>query len=173
MTAILASLRSSGVADRDLRTSGLALEPTYEYPPDAPRVLTGHTLRNAVVARLRDLDRVPEAIDGALAAGATSLDGLTFDVADRAVPEAVARAAAVADALAKAAVLARAAGVAIGPVLSIAEGFTEPDPLPRPMMMARQASADSTPVEGGEQAIVVNVELVLGLLGPASSSEPA
>ena len=169
MQAILASLRTSGVADRDVRTSGLALEPAYEYPPNVPRLLAGYTLRNAVVARLRDLDRVPEAIDGALGAGATSLDGLTFDVADRAAPEAVAREAAVADALAKAAVLARAAGAAVGPVLSIADGFTRPDPVPGPMMMARQASGDSTPVEGGEQAIVVQVELVVELLGAAKT----
>ncbi len=165
MSAILAALRAAGVANRDLRTEGLALQPVMDYRDDGPPTLRGYELRNGVVARLRDLARLPDAVDGAIAAGATSLDGVRFDVEDRAAAEAAAREAAVADALAKAAALARAAGAELGPVLSVTEGVVEPPtPFPAPRgahLMAAEAAP--TPVEAGESEISVTVQVVVAL----------
>ncbi len=164
MRDVLAALRAAGVADRDVRTSGLSLGPRYEYPTSGGQTLVGYELRNSVVARLRDLDRVSDAIDGALAAGASSLDGLTFDVEDRAAAEGAARAAAVADALAKASALAQAAGAEIGSVLAISEGSPDVPAPPRPMFrMAAMADASPTPVEAGESEIVVSVNIVVAI----------
>ena len=56
----------------------------------------------------------PRIIDGALEAGATSLDGLTFRLEDPSEAERMARTSAVAVARARAEVLAEAAGVTIG-----------------------------------------------------------
>jgi uncharacterized protein len=164
MTAVLAALRSAGTADRDLRTEGLTLGPVMDYRNDGPPHLRGYELRNGVIARLRDLSRLPEAIDGAIAAGATTLDGVQFDVEDRHAALAAARGAAVADALEKAAALAKAAGAALGPVLAISEGAPI---LPGPYPVAREAklmAADgATPVEAGESEISVTVEVVAAL----------
>jgi uncharacterized protein len=162
MHNVLGALREAGVAARDLRTSGLTLGPRYEYPSEGGQKLVGYELRNTVVARLRDLDRVSDAIDGALGAGATSLDGLTFDVEDRAAAEASAREAAVADALAKAGALARAAGATLGPVLSISEGSPE-IPMPRPQFRMAAMAASNTPVEAGEGEIVVSVDVTVAI----------
>jgi uncharacterized protein YggE len=165
MTAILAALRAAGAADRDLRTAGLSLQPVMDYRNDGPPTLRGYELRNGVVARLRDLGRLPEAVDGAIAAGATSLDGVHFDVEDRAAAETAARDAAVADALAKAAALAAAAGAALGPVLSVAEGGAPP-PMPFPVARGAKlmaAEAMPTPVEAGESEVSVTVEVVVAL----------
>ena len=165
MAAVLAALRMAGTADRDLRTEGLVLQPVMDYRSDGPPQLRGYELRNGVVARLRDLARLPEAIDGAIAAGATTLDGVRFEVEDRAAAEAAARVAAVADALAKASALARAAGASLGPVLSIREGsVAQPGPFP----VAREAKlmatdAAPTPVEAGESEILVTVEVIVAL----------
>jgi uncharacterized protein len=165
MTAVLGALRASGIADRDLRTEGLSLQPVVDYRPDGGSVLRGFELRNGVVARLRDLARLPGAIDGAIAAGATTLDGVRFDVEDRAAAEAAARDAAVADALAKAAALARAAGASLGEVISITEGRAAP-PLPFAAtggFKVMAAEAAPTPVEAGEHEIAVTVEVVVAL----------
>ncbi|MCU0483027.1 MAG: SIMPL domain-containing protein [Chloroflexi bacterium] len=164
MTAILASLRGAGIADADLRTQGLTLQPVMDYRNDEPPRLRGYELRNGVVARLRDLARLPAAIDGAIAAGATTLDGVSFEVEDRAAAEAEARAAAVVDALDKAAALAQAAGAALGPVLSVREGGPAPGPIPFPRaakLMAAEAA--STPVQPGTSEVVVQVEVVVAL----------
>jgi hypothetical protein len=165
MTAILAALRGAGVAERDLRTEGLSLQPVMDYRNDGPPALRGYELRNGVVARLRDLARLPAAIDGAIAAGATTLDGVRFDVEDRAAAEAAARDAAVADALGKAAALAAAVGASLGEVISIVEGSAA---LPTPFPVARgaklmAAEAMPTPVEAGDREVVVNVEVVAAL----------
>jgi len=164
MAAVLAALRAAGVAAADLRTEGLALQPVMDYRGDEAPRLRGYELRNGVVARVRDVARLPEAIDGAIAAGATSLDGVRLDVADRAGAEAAARDAAVADALEKAAALALAAGLSLGPVLSIAEvvdGGAAPYPVARgAKLMAVDAA---TPVEAGSTEIVVRVEVVVAL----------
>lgn len=165
MTAVLGALREAGVADRDLRTEGLSLQPVMDYRNDGPPQLRGYELRNSVVARLRDLGRLPAAIDGAIAAGATTLDGVRFDVENRAAAEAVARDAAVADALGKAAALAAAAGASLGEVLSIAEGSAAP-PTPFPVARGAKLMADEmapTPVEAGESDIVVSVRVVVAL----------
>lgn len=165
MTAVLGALREAGVADRDLRSEGLSLQPVMDYRNDGPPALRGYELRNGVVARLRDLGRLPAAIDGAIEAGATTLDGVRFDVEDRAAAEAAARDAAVADALGKAAALAAAAGVTLGEVVSISEGSAAP---PTPFPVARGAKLMAaemapTPVEAGESEVVVSVQVVVAL----------
>lgn len=165
MAAVLVALRAAGLADRDLRTQGLSLQPVMDYRAEGPPELRGYELRNSVVARLRDLARLPEAIDGAIAAGATTLDGVDFDVEDRGAAEAAARAAAVADALARAGALARAAGGSLGPVLSISEGRLAP-PTPFPVARAAKlmaADAAPTPIEAGEHEVAVSVEVVVAI----------
>ena len=105
------------------------------------------------------------AIDGSLAAGATSLDSISFRTRDTSAAEKAAREAAVADARTNAEVLAAAAGVSIAGVAAISESSSS---LPIPMFrgeMARVAMADvSTPVEAGtnEVAISVAVTFLIG-----------
>lgn len=164
MTAVLGTLREAGVADRDLRTTGPSLQPVLDYRDDGPPRLRGYELRHGVVAMLRDLARLPGAIDGAITAGATTLDGVHFHVEDRAAAEAAAREAAVAVAIDRAVALARAAGTTLGPILAISEGVAaSPAPFQARGAKLMVAEAAPTPVEAGEQEIAVTVELVAAL----------
>jgi uncharacterized protein YggE len=167
MTKVIAALKQLGIADRDLQTTGLSLQPQYTYPANGgnPR-LTGYTLSNAVSVTLRDLDKLGDAIDGGLAAGATTLDGVWFRVENSAGPERQAREQAVADAKAKADTLARAAGVSITGVASISETSA---PMPPPMFydgaQFRAAALDGgTPIQVGtnEVVVTVTVEYLIG-----------
>jgi uncharacterized protein len=106
---------------------------------------------------VRELGSVGEVIDGSLRAGATSLDGLAFQVADPSAPETAARTAAVADARAKADVLAAAAGIRIAGVADIVEGGTPPSfPLAKAARMSLAADS-GTPVAAGTTDVVVTV----------------
>lgn len=157
MTAILGAIRAAGVADRDIRTSFLSVQPRYDYRDGKAPRLVGYDLSNVVEVTIRDLGTIGGAIDGALQAGATSLDGLTFRVDDPTGPERAARIAAVAAARARADVLAEAASVAITGVTSIVEGGAPPiGPVFKAerMMMASDAG---TPVEAGTTEIAVTV----------------
>ena len=162
MTAVLASLRSLGIADRDMQTTILSLQPVYDYTSNTnPPRLTGYTLTNTISVTIRDLAQVGDAIDGALAAGATSLDSVAFRVADPAAAEKQAREAAMADATAKASTLAGAAGVSIIGVQSISETSA---PTPWPIYYGEAAGAAvkdvQTPVMAGTSEVSISVSVV-------------
>ena len=112
MTSILAAIEAAGVARRDTRTTLLSVQPRYDYRDGQAPALVGYDLANVVEVTVRDLATLGAVVDGALGAGATSLDGLAFRVEDPSEAETAARTAAVAQARARAEVLAAAADVA-------------------------------------------------------------
>jgi uncharacterized protein YggE len=162
MTAVLASLQKLGIADRDIQTTVLSLQPVYDYPSTgkAP-ILTGYNLSNTVAVTIRDLAKLADAIDGALASGATSLDSVSFRVDDQTAAEKQARESAMADAKAKASTLAAAAGVSITGIQSISETVA---PIPYPIYYgyaeAGAARDVQTPVMPGTSEVSVSVSVV-------------
>jgi uncharacterized protein YggE len=157
MAAILAAVTGAGVARRDVRTALLSVQPRYDYRDGKAPTLTGYDLANVVEVTVRDLAALGGVVDGALTAGATSLDGLTFRVDDPREAERAARMAAVAEARARADVLAAAAGVSIDGVADIVEGAPPPF-WPQPKATRMMAVADaSTPIEAGTTEIAVTV----------------
>jgi uncharacterized protein YggE len=163
MTRVVAAIKKLGVADADIQTTILSLQPMYDYSTNStpPRV-TGYQLSNSVSVTVRNLDKVGDAIDDSLAAGATSFDGVSFRVDDPAKAEAQARAAAMAQAKAKADTLAKGAGVSITGVASISETTS---PVPYPVYYAADAGAAApsksvpTPVEAGTNEVTVTVSV--------------
>jgi uncharacterized protein YggE len=138
------------------------LQPVYDYSANgsAPR-LTGYQIANTVQATVRDLGTISDVIDGALAAGATTLNGITFRVDDPSAAEAQARVAAMQDARATADALAKAAGVSITGVAAITEQ-SENVPVPVPYLPTAGAAdkAASTPVQAGTNEVDVSVSVV-------------
>ena len=158
MDAILAAVAAAGVDRRDVRTTRLSVQPRYDYRDNQPPVLTGYELANVVEVTVRDLDRLGDVLDGTLGAGATSMDGLSFRLADPEPAEREARLRAMAAARARADVLAEAAGLAIVGVSDIVEGGPPPFPLPRMRAERMMLAADqSTPVESGLMEVAVSV----------------
>ncbi len=160
MQGVVKALRAAGVAEPDIRTTILSLQPVYDSSTNgkAPRI-TGYELRNGVVATIRDLDRLADAIDGALVAGGTTLDGITFRVDDPSGAEAQARTQAMKAARGKADALASAAGVSIIGVASISEQ-SSPTPWPVPYAGALRADEAATPILPGTSDITVSVSVV-------------
>ncbi len=160
MTKVLAALKKLGIADRDLQTTTLSLQPNYDYSKGSnPPRITGYALSNAISVTVRDLDKIGDVIDGALAAGATSLDGVSFRVEDPATAEQQARVQAMAQARARADTLASAAGVSIIGVAAISESAA---PAPYPIFYgAERADAlikdVATPVQVGTSEVTVTV----------------
>ena len=164
MTAVIASLKGLGIADKDIQTTILSLQPTYDYSTNTnPPRLTGYQLSNSIAVTVRDLGKLGDAIDNALAAGATSLDGVSFRVDNQAAAELQARQAAMDEAKAKAKTLADAAGIAITGVASISETIA---PVPYPVYYgyaaagAPSAKDVQTPVEAGSTEVTVTVAVV-------------
>lgn len=163
MDKVRASLKSNGVADADLATSGLTLQPNYRY--DGTRqTLNGYSAVESLTAKLRDLGRAGGAITAASAAGgnAASINGVSFQLEDDTALLSSARAAAFADAKAKASQYAAAAGRALGPVTRIDESVNTTNPTPGERASAA-SSGTQVPVDPGTSQVSVTVDVVFGL----------
>lgn len=160
MTKVLAAISQAGVADRDVGTSGLTVQPQYDYGDgSAPRTpkLSGYEVRNTVTIRSRAVDKLGPLVDALVAAGSNQIDNLAFEVSDQDKRLDDARRAAVADARRKAELYAAAAGAKLGVVISIDE-MDVPDGPVRPMAMrAKAMDAAPTPIARGEQELQVRV----------------
>ena len=119
----------------------LSVQPRYDYRDGKAPALTGYDLANVVEVTVRDLGALGAVVDGALTAGATSLDGLTFRVDDPREAERAARTAAVGEARARADVLAAAAGLSDRRRRSDRGGRSA----------AGLAAAESRPADGGRR----------------------
>lgn len=152
MTAVVARIKSLGIAAQDIQTSGVSLSPSYQYQPNnAPPVFLGYDVTNTVSVRLRDIARIGPVLDALVAAGATNINGPTFRRQDDSAAREEARKLAFQGAQAQAMSLARIAGYGGVKLLEVDEGYTQQ---PAEIMvtakrMAPQAVSASTPVEPG------------------------
>lgn len=164
MAGTIAALKKAGVADRDIQTSSISLNPQYRYADNQPPVLTGYQASNQVSIRFRDVRRAGAILDTLVAQGANQINGpsLTVDQPDAALDEA--RAAAIAKARARAELYAKAAGLSVKRILSISEtgDVTPPRPVPIMAMAMRKEAAD-TSIEAGEQRLSVAVSVTFEL----------
>ncbi|HXS71114.1 MAG TPA: SIMPL domain-containing protein [Patescibacteria group bacterium] len=160
MDAILRAVDGAGVARADVRTAMLSVQPRYDYRDGRAAVLTGYEIANVVEVSVRDLSALGDVIDATLTAGATSMDALSFRLADPRPAEREARRQAMAEARSRADVLAEAAGVTVQGVSDIVEGqpVRPPGPVAKAERMALAADA-GTPVEAGTLEVAVTVSV--------------
>jgi uncharacterized protein YggE len=160
MTRVLAALRGSGVAPRDIQTATVSLQPQYRYTDGQPPAITGYQASNTVAVRFRDIAKAGAILDTLVAQGANQIDGpnLTIDHADAALDEA--RTDAVRQAQARAALYARAAGLQVARIVSITEAGQSDGGEPRPpMIYARAQSVAKTAIEAGERDLTATVQV--------------
>jgi hypothetical protein len=128
--AILEAARRVGVADADMQTSYFSVYSQPEY--DEFGVLTSEVtywVDNNLTVRLRDVSRLSQLLQAAVDAGATTIYGVEFTVAETGASEDEARQQAIADAHERARQIAASAGLTLGEVLTISTGITAPPPV--------------------------------------------
>jgi uncharacterized protein YggE len=158
MTAVLAAIKSNNIADRDIQTSRLSLQPQYDPNKSGTARLTGFQATNQVTVKIRDVGNLAAVLDSAISAGANEMSGIEFVVSEQSKLLDRARDDAIADAHRKAELYAKAAGSRLGHVVAISEEGSAPQPHP---MQALRGGA--VPISPGEQtlraAITVSYEL--------------
>lgn len=162
MTAVVAAVRKAGIAERDIQTAGISLQPQYKYENNQPPVLTGYQATNTVNLRIRKIADTGKLLDTLVNVGANQINGPNFRVEDSDAALDEARLAAVKTAKARADLYAKATGLRIKRIVTLSEsgGF---QPGPQPMMMkmaARSADAAETQVVPGEVALTINLTAV-------------
>ena len=167
MAELIAELKAAGIEARDIQTSGFSVNPNYVYTDERdangyslPPKINGYQVSNTVTVTVRELDDLGSILDKSVTVGANTINGVSFAVADPSELYNEARKAAFADARAKAELYATAAGGTLDEILSISEtqGFNNPPPSPM-YARAEMAASAAVPVEAGELAFAINVNV--------------
>lgn len=169
MTALVAAIKSLKIADKDIQTQGYSVSPQYDYGNGHAPILTGYQVTNSVQVTLRDLSQAGGLIDRATAAGANQVDGVSYDLSDRAAAQDEALTLAVKDARRRAKTMADALEVMLGNPLSLNDGEAVSV---QPVFMARMKNmnaladaAPETPIAAQDITVTADVTLVYAL-GP-------
>ena len=115
---VTAALRKAGIADKDLQTGSVRLDAQYRYDRTGAH-LDGYLAAISISARSTQLAKAGDIIVAATSAGATRVDGVTFDLDEKNPARYEASADAVRDARERASAMAKAAGRKLGAVVSI------------------------------------------------------
>lgn len=164
MERVRAALKRAGIADRDIQTSNISLNPEYRYAENQPPRLTGYTASNQVNVRFRDIASTGDILDALVAEGANQINGpsLSVDKPEEALDEA--RAKALAAGRARAEVYARQLGMSVARLLVVSESSTGfPVPPPMPVMMEARAMGGNTKIDPGEQKLSVTLGMIFEL----------
>lgn len=166
MAEVIDAIKLFGIADRDLQTAGIQINPRYNYSnkPDGSQdaELVAYQVTNTLTVRVRDLAKTGEVLDKAVSLGVNQGGGIAFanDDPSSAIDEA--RQKAVANAMAKARSLSKAAGVELGRVIEISDQSYGARPMPIEAK-AFDARVGAAPVEAGENAYTVQVNMTFEL----------
>jgi uncharacterized protein len=139
MDRVIAALKRAGIAERDIQTSAISLQPRYSdperdaqilarstgrpyVPPTEAARIIGYEARNTVQVRVRKLGEMGKIIDTLISEGANQVDGpnFTLDEPREALDEA--RREAVAVGRQRAELYAQATGMRVARLLSVSEG---------------------------------------------------
>jgi uncharacterized protein YggE len=166
MTAVQQRLATAGLARDAVRTTGYSIHQEFDFT-NGRRVPREYLARNGVEVRVEPIEKTGEILDAVVAAGATNVTGVRFDLKDRAAVEREALKEAVADARARAEAMASGAGRTLDRILRIDDtplsrvGIPAPQPMYR--TMAADAAAPPTPIEAGLVEVKAQVTLTVAI----------
>ena len=164
MAKVVAAIRAAGVAERDVQTAGVNLNPQYRYAENQPPVITGYQASNTVNVVVRDIAKLGRILDALVATGANQVNGPTFDIDKKDPVYDEARRAALDKARQRADMYAQALGLRVRRIVSIDETGGMGIPRPVPMMaMAKMERDVATPISPGENVLSVNLDVVFEL----------
>lgn len=156
--ALIAALTAAGVAPEDIRTSNFSIWMNTPYGADGLPASPVYVVDNLVYVTTRDIAGLGSLLDAAVQAGATNINSIEFDVADKTAALAQARSAAVQAAAQQAQELAKAAGVTLGQVQSIEYFDAEPYPMYANRAMGGGAATE-VPINPGTMQVSATVTL--------------
>lgn len=171
MNAVIAALKASGIAERDIQTSNLSVNPVYGQPRadengnvTGDPVIIGYQATNQVEVKQRKIGNYGKTIDTLVNAGANQVSGPSFQLDEPDAASDEARIEAMKKARARAELYAKAAGLTVKRILTISEsgGYA-----PQPMVMFARAekmmAGAPSPVSAGEVQVAANVTVTFEL----------
>ena len=171
MKKVIDYLKSKGVAEADIKTTGYNLFPQYDYNTTKPAgeapAIVGYSLNQQVTVKVKALDTVPSLVGGLTVNGINQIDNLSYYIDDPDTLKAKAREDAIAKAKTKAQELANNLGVKLGKIINFSEGGgSVPVPYYAETMgygKGGGGAPSASPVEPGNQDVIVDVNLTFEL----------
>jgi len=161
------ALLSAGLPLEECRTGHFEISPEWsprprDAQPDWQPAIVGYRVSNSLQVTTGRLPLVGALIEAGVKAGANSIDGLSYGLADPATGRAAALAAATNNAREEAEATARAAKVQLGKILSLE---VEPVSIDAPVRMMRMAVAEAgaPPLTPGEVTVRAVVTIVFAI----------
>lgn len=174
MTAVIERIKSLGVAEEDIQTTGINLNARYDYDrANSRQVFVGYQVSNRVSVRMREIGEVGAALDALVAAGATDLDGPRFSIEDDEAAKDQARERAIERGMARARAYAAMLGSQDVRVLEISEAIEGQS---RFAEMAERAASDAltvkaSPVQPGRVSTGVSLTMKFEVADPEGEEE--
>lgn len=162
MQRVIDRIKALGVDDKDIQTTGINLNPQYDYDrTNQQQVFRGYQVSNRVSVKLREIEETGAALDALVVAGATDLSGPSFSIEGDEAAKDLARQRAVERAEQRAEAYARMLGYDGVKVLAISESLQGSGPMPEMAMRAMVAAdaAASTPVQPGQVSTGVSISI--------------
>jgi len=165
MSELLDVLKGLGIPDKDIRTSNYSVyaesQPIFGAEGKGEEGPLIYHVSNQVTLTLRDISKLGDVLDKAVATGANNIYGVGFTVDDTSKLEAEARADAIADAKSRAESLAKLVGVSLGDVLNVSEVVSGTGPVYE--RMAVPAGGAPAPIQPGELEVTMNVQVTYAI----------
>ncbi len=167
MNKVYENLTTLGVAKADIETAAFSISPIWDYNQDKKASeLTGYRVTNSIVVKIRKIEQAGKVIIAVTEAGVNSIQGMTFDVNDRAPHRIEALKAAAQDARQQAEVVATALGLKLGTVRSV--NVENSYDYPRPMMVSYSDRASlngvSAPISANNVEVTARIYVTYELV---------
>lgn len=160
MARVIAALRGSGVAERDIQTANISLQPQYrESKSGEPQQIHAYQASNNVSVRFREVSRAGAILDLLVREGANTISGPNLEISQPAAALDEARIDAVTKARGRAELYAKAAGLRVDRILTISDAAPQRAYAQPGMMRGFAANADMMQVMQGEQDVTVTVTM--------------
>jgi uncharacterized protein len=161
---VASAVKKAGVADKDIQTADVNVYPQYSTPSASGKsTISGYQASITVSVIARDLSKLGDLITAANQAGADTVNGPSFGLADDSPAQDQATTKAVADARRSAEAMAKAAGRSLGAVVSMSSSNVSNVPLPMRSAAAADSAQASVPIQPGQLQVTSEVTVVFQL----------
>lgn len=164
MSKVMEALQKVGIAERDVQTSGVNLNPQYKYEDNKAPQIVGYQASNTVNIKVREIGKLGKILDVLSQQGANQINGPMFSIDQ---PEPVydqARIEALKKAQERANTYAKALGLRVARIVSVDEtnngGF---QPMAVLSAAPRAAKEFDSPISPGESTLSVTLNVVFEL----------
>jgi uncharacterized protein YggE len=164
MAKITAALKTAGIKEDDIQTTGYSLQPRYVWDKTTEKnVLDGYDMNHNMTVVVRAIKDAGKTVSLIADNGANTLDGISFEVDDATLEQTKLAALdlAMASARKRADVVAKAAGKTILSVQTVVvnENTYTPYPIYRNDMALTGKESAPAPVEAGTMDVLISVSV--------------